>query len=352
MDPDIPTPEQIAAELHRLIRRRSGPPVFDAEGVLLALDCVRDRATSDAAHAREAALAQILAQVAATLGDPARSRAAIVLLSLEGRLLRADLTKRRQAAADELCVGEADSFRRRHERPLVEDLARTLVSTEVAHRLRCRPAGSAPDVGWVERFEAYYRIYAPLAGLRGDLEILIRAQREKPGEFDYLIAPIGASLGFYAQYLLATERLVEDFGGLWLLSDVEAETDVANAVQQLNAITVINEHDASWLRIKLRQTPDHELDPFLERISAEARGEAIIHAWADWCQTCQCPNLLAPDRTCEVHAVMEAGRSYGKVMDSEARGVLDPERQRLRAIPSEDIREIIKRFGVVRPGSE
>jgi hypothetical protein len=339
----IPTAEELVVELDALVRRRGAPQLQDCRS-LLTLSCIASRSAEDSPHVGAAALTDLLPQVAARLRDPPRSKAALALLSLDGPLVRASPGTRRQAAANALGMKQAESFRRRHEQPLLADLGAAFVAVENAYRVRSR---RSDEIDWLLRFESYYRIYTPIAGLRGDLLVLLRTQRERPDEFDYLIAQLGSSLWFYARLLRQLERFVDEHGGLWLFSDSDVETDVANAVQHLLRHPDRTQHDDSWLRLALGATPAQDLDPFLERLVADARGAAILESWVAWCRSCACP-AGPPLRDCEVHAVLEACQTYIEVLDRETVQLGQPYREQLRAIPAEDITDLIKRFGAVR----
>src|SRR4051794_36708952 len=198
--PAIPTRAALVAELQQLVRRRGAPSVTRG-GALSRLSCVGERAGAESAELVGAALADLLPQLAAKLSDPSGSRAACALLSLSGSLARSGPSTRRQAAANALGMRNGDSFRRRHERPLLEDLAAVLLRVETAYRYRTRDVDLS-RIDWIGRFQAYYRLYTPISGLRGDLLVLLGTQRERPGEFDYLIGQLGSSLWFYTRYLL------------------------------------------------------------------------------------------------------------------------------------------------------
>ena len=344
--PDVPSRTTLERELLRLVRRRSAPRL-DPDGALLGLALVSDRAGSEQPDAREAALAQLLPQIASRLDSPPEAEAVIRLLGLEGRLLRSSPGPRRNAAGQALGGIQGDSVRRRYEGPLIADLARAFLSAEVAFRRRSRDLD--PDrIDWAGRLNAYGRLYSPIAGLGGDLEILVRAQRARPGDFELLMPQLGSSLWFYARIQVELDNFVRDYGGIWLFPDAEIENDVANAIHHINRHPGVNEHDISWLRVTLRAIPDAELDGFLEAVSSDPRGREILKAWAAWCQSCRCPSIQVPQRDCEVHAVIAACNDYLDDVDRETVPLAQPIRERFGEIPLEDIRDLIKRFGAVR----
>ena len=332
-------------DLLRLVHRRSAPRL-DPRQALFGLALLSDRAGSDQPDAREAALAQLLPQIAARLSAPPEAEAVIRLLSLEGPLLRSSPSPRRDAAGQALGGIKADSVRRRYERPLIADLARALMSAEVAFRRRSRDLD--PDrIDWAGRLNSYGRLYTPIAGLGGDLEILVRAQRERSSDFKMLKPQLGSSLWFYARIQLELHNFVRDYGGIWLFPDAEIENDVANAIHHINRHPGLGEHDSSWLRVTLRGIPDHELAGFLEAVSSDPRGQAILKAWTTWCQSCRCPSIQVAERDCEIHAVIAACNDYLEDVDRETVTLAQPLRE-FREIPLENIRDLIKRFGAIR----
>lgn len=341
---EIPSPDQLAADLRRLIRRR-GVPTFPTDSPLLTLALVADRAGSDQDHAREAVLTELLGQLAPRIG-PAQGEAVLALLSLAGSRRRSSPGERREAAADILKVGDPDSIRRRPEQPLTDDLATAIIQAEAAHRTRTRELDPTL-IDWPGRFAAYGRIYSPTAALGGDLDILIRADRETD-DFTYLVAQLASSLWHYAVLLLAIHRFEEEYGGIWLLSDPNAETDAANAIFHIQRHPAFHEYDHFYLRSSLRQTPEQEFEPFHEALASDERGQEILIAWRDWCLSCTCPSLDIPERGCEVHAVITACEDYLTILDRELTTLGQPIREQLREIPVEGVKEIVKRFGAVR----
>jgi hypothetical protein len=273
---------------------------------------------------------------------------ALRLLSLTGPLAESSPGPRRDAAGELLGRLKGDSVRRRYERPLIASLARALLGAEVSFRHRTRDL-DATKIDWVGRLNSYGRLYTPITRLGGDLEVLIRKQRERPGDLTILEPQISSSLWAFAWIQLQLDAFVEEYGGIWLFSNTAVENDVANAIFHINRNPGINDHDISWLRIALRDIADRELVPFDAAIRADARGRAILTAWGRWCQSCRCPSIAVPERGCELHAVIAVCDDYLDDIDQELLGLLgQPIRDRLRDVPIETIADLIKRFGAVR----
>jgi hypothetical protein len=115
------------------------------------------------------------------------------------------------------------------------------------HMEHRHPADSRLAVQWVERFEAYYRIWTPAYALAANLEAAVKTRRDEPAEhlpwdpdsaepYDPLDQADGYgryALYAYAQFQLEVKKFMTRHGGLWLLSDVDVEQQVADAVYRI-----------------------------------------------------------------------------------------------------------------------
>lgn len=215
-----------------------------------------------------------------------------------------------------------DTFRLNYEPMVIEQLAEAVLGSAHDHKLRLgrlnleakAPVHSRLAVSWVERFEAYYRLWTPLSGLYGDVEAYYSSQleveapewwqpEEDGDEWDPQFQAEGYgrfALFHFTRFLSAKERFVRRYGGLWLVADQESEDLIANAVHQVGWQSPFNEQDDSWLRSAGADTAA-ELDPFLKELAGSEVGRGIHTEWQDWLRDCRCEQLQTDGRATYVH---------------------------------------------------
>ena len=154
-------------------------------------------------------------------------------------------------------------------------------------------------VEWLRRFESYYRMWTPICGLGNDLTAyrlhLVDSERlwdrrygtlspEDPGYSQEEQAEGYArfALYHYARFEWELHQFVVASGGLWLLSEPEAEHALADAVYEIGWNIELDELEQSYLRTVIAESPEHELYGFLERIAEEESGSRVEQVWQDW----------------------------------------------------------------------
>jgi len=214
---------------------------------------------------------------------------------------------------------------------LVEDVADELYAQDSAYRLRHKhrtererePPHTRTGVNWLERHEAYRRVWTPISALRADLAVLLGYLRGGEAGWPDLADRLMNMTWRYAQFSRELERFVEDYGGLWLLADIDSEIAAADAIRRIDYHVPFGEADSSWLRLILKGTPGEELDPFIDRILAEDRGHEILAVWMDWAVGCRC-DLESPDtELCEVHTWAAAADHFVRLIDKDWYAVAD-----------------------------
>lgn len=294
-------PETLATELHGLTK--DGVTIAGLRSCPGILGLAMVAARSLTARSDDLAVsARSLIAEAASRVDGVRRGAALVMLGLAPGTQGTLLKQRRKQAADQLYLNSVDHFRTKRESPLITAVADELYALDTTFRLRHRhrQAGERPPqhsrlgIDWLAQHRIYRRIWTPVAGMRADLNVLLGQLRElrdqglaighEPTEMQQAIADRLCSLSwFFARFQLQMERFIEEQGGLWLLSDPEAEIAVASAAYRLGLHTPFGEADASWLRVQLLESAHEELDPFVDRLVAagEIRNEFMAE-WIDW----------------------------------------------------------------------
>ncbi len=270
-------------------------------------------------------------------------------------------TQLRRDAAERWGVSES-RFRREPQRIVIEQLAEAILSrchSEALRRARRNlerrlPTTSRLAVQWLERFEAMYRIWSPASGLAGDItahaSTLLDEDRpydeldEKSGQLGYTQEHQAAGYGksalyYYARVLTEVRRFQHRYGGLWLLSDAEAEQEVADAIYRMTWHSPTNERDDSYLRSLLTEVSSDEQHDFLTAVADDRIALAIHDEWLAWLADCDCyweagrGSLAEPfpthrnhagiDARCQPHCLVAACADYMRLNDAEWAVVAD-----------------------------
>lgn len=340
-----PEPHELASELAALLRSGVTAHALLNQPQLLALAIVAAKAASqnpvDLAVAAEGLIREAAARI-----DSGTHGAASVLLALAAGT-RGSLLKNRRAQAADLLHINADHFRKVREEPLIEAVADELYAADSAWRLRHQhrtqperpPAQSRLSINWLERHQTYRRVWTPVSALRDDLIVLLDFIR-KDADWPDIADRIMNQLWRYTQFSRELARFVEDYGGLWLLADIDSEVAASDAIRRIEWHTPLGEADASWLRLILTETPQEELDAFIDRMLAEERGKEMMTVWLDWAKTCTCdPDNPNPER-CEVHRWMAACDEFVRLIDADWYRIADHYRASEADIHGLDVREL------------
>jgi hypothetical protein len=306
------------------------------------------------------------------LGGGPWSDAASALLGLTQGLRGLGITQRRERAALALDIAPL-TFQRTREKPLLEDLAEKLLELSAvgemreAHEQMSRrlPAESRLAVQWVERFEAYNRIWTPVYALGADLTAYRSTLLEEDRPYDRVPGTDGPddpgysqesqaegyarfALFRFAQYLWEVRQFMTRYGGMWLFSDGETETAVSDAVYRIAwHVTPFNERDESWLRTAMQDSRGQELHHFMQQLSNTTTGGARHEEWLEWVRSCQCRWDTASvtegedadaggdghfptsrtdariDPDCQMHCVVDACADYCDLVDRNWRQIAD-----------------------------
>lgn len=329
------------ARHHRL------PALQQAAGTVLAASAV-----STARKIEELLLLAISELDQGDYGD-----AALALFGLDPGGRGKNTKDRREAAAEHL-GRRADTFQRSYESDLLADVADRIIGLCEDQQLRDartqlerrHPAESRLAVQWVERFEAYYRIWTPAWALGAELtayrSTLLEPDRpydREPGTFGpddpgYTQEKQAEGYAVYALYRWAwlqwhQRQFMLQHGGMWLLSTTEAETKAGDLLYEIDwHVTVFNERDQSWLRNLVSQTRGQELDHFQSMLTSTVTGTERLGEWLIWCGACQCTWDTNADtegrwptsatepgiaETCQLHKVVAACDVYCALIDDE-----------------------------------
>ncbi len=217
------------------------------------------------------------------------------------------------------------------------------------------PTESRLAIAWLERFEAYYRIWTPVSGVGNDLSAyratLLEGDRpydrppgtegpDDPGYTQERQAEgyITVAVWHYTNVLCGVKQLMDRYGGMWLLSDAKAEEALAQAVYGLNWHNPNNERDDSYLRLAWDKAKG-ELDHFLRLASKDPTLAAILSEWTDWASGCSCiwdvnhevdtehfPTYRHhPDikKGCPLHDLVRACNDYCTLIDDDWQRIAD-----------------------------
>jgi hypothetical protein len=237
---------------------------------------------------------------------------------------------------------QPETFRKDREQLHVGQLAEQILKLCHEQRLRLErvnlerrhPADSRLAVQWLDRFEAYYRIWTPIQRLGGDLQAAIETRRDPDvghapwdtdGQVDrHWTGPEGQAQGYvrgalyaYAWFQLELQRFMVRHGGLWIFSDPETEQEVADSIYKISWYTTFNMEDESWLRRLLAQSQFEEELSFVELLRAVPDRPNVHQDWQEFAATCRCQDDAHVQEDCRVHALLQACERYCRLVDEE-----------------------------------
>jgi hypothetical protein len=288
-----------------------------SKGVLrlrkLVLPALR-RATIASGHAETAAqaaepavLTDLVRQSLSTISGSVSGRCAVVLLGLDPDTFDLAPNLLREDAAEIYGVSW-ERFRREPQRAVLEVVADRILEQCFAHQARLarlalerrHPADTRLAVHWLERFEAYFRIWTPVYALGADLTAYRATLLEQDRPWDRVSAAgelytqqmQAAGYGTSALYHLACaldaeQQFLVRHGGLWLLSSPEAETNARDALHTIQQSTSTNERDHSWLRVTMEDS-GREMHRFLSQLQEDRVGMSTHDEWQEWLSDCNC----------------------------------------------------------------
>jgi hypothetical protein len=170
-------------------------------------------------------------------------------------------------------------------------------------------------VDWLDRFRHYYRMWSDLQGLANDFKAYLYRRDRDPNDPEIESYP-RSSLWYFALFLVHLDRFTEEEGGLWLLSDADAEVALADAINRITWHPPAGDPDHSWLRTAIRATPGAELIGFLHVVDTTGVGPELLGRWERWLAACSC-DLDEPDPECQVHEVVRLAERYCETIDRE-----------------------------------
>lgn len=283
--------------------------------------------------------------------------AAAVLFGLEPGTRAESPTELRRSAAENWGVS-LERFRREPQATVLAQIADTILGLVHTHHQRAAhldlerrlPPTSRLAFSWLERFEAYYRIWTPVSGLGGDLtayrSTLIDPEPPIPeaGSTDEIdrdaqaAGYVAFALWQYSLFLARLGQFMIRHGGLWLLSDSRAEQDVADATYRIGWHSPNNERDDSYLR-DLCHRAGYELHPFLAQLAEEVIGRETLQEWQNWAKSCHCTWVQSDvvdaehfpthrhhpgiAERCQVHALITACGDYCALIDDDWQRIAD-----------------------------
>jgi hypothetical protein len=259
-----------------------------------------DLADGDAEE-RPAAISSLLRDAADRLGGGVWQEAAEYSLGLVRGTQRWSKSARRAAAAN-LFDRKPDTYRKSQELEVLRQMADAIL--ELCHEARLRrsridmenrrhPADSRLAVQWVERFEAYNKLWTPAYALSANLEAALQVYLDEPAphppwdpnsDSPYVPAELAqhyarAALYNLVEFQLEVKRFRSKHGGLWLMSDAETETKVSDAVYRIEWHNNLTSEDESWLRRHLADSRHEEFEQFWKLILTFVDGVRIHDKW-------------------------------------------------------------------------
>lgn len=294
---------------------------------------------ADAQTTEPAPVLHLLRQAVDTLGGGSLQEAAEYSLGLYPGTALWSSAERRERAAEQFGV-TADTFRKKPERELLGQVAEAVLALLHDTRLRRaradieahrHPADSRLAVQWVERFEAYYRIWTPVYALGANLEAALEVYTHEPlphlpwdehseqayDPIEYARSYAQEALYNYTQFHLELKRFKSKHGGLWLASDVDTEQHIADAVYRIGWHNNFFEDDEAWLRRQLADSRHEETDHFWHIVLSFDRGQRIHAQWQTLIAKAVSATTEAQQATSQPHLTIAACNDYTQLIDAE-----------------------------------
>jgi hypothetical protein len=236
---------------------------------------------------------------------------------------------------------QPETFRKEPEQLHIGQVAEEILKLCHEQRLRVErvklerrhPADSRLAVQWLDRFEAYYRIWTPISRLGDDLKAAIATRREPDlghppwnpegsdpdwnGPQDQARGYVRGALYAYAWYQLELRRFMVRHGGLWIFSSAETEQEIADCIYKIGWYTTFNTEDDSWLRRLLAQSQYEEELSFVQLLRAMPIGPSVHQEWQEFAASCDCEDDDHPKDDCRVHALIKSCERYCELVDAE-----------------------------------
>lgn len=255
-------------------------------------------------------------------------------------------SRRRREKAAEAYELTPDTFRKKPEKEVLGQVVEAILS--ICHEGRFRrarvemenkrhPADSRLTVQWVERFEAYNRIWTPVYALRANLEAALDTYEEEAADHypwdpssDEPYDPIRQAHGYarsalynYVQYLLELKRFKSLYGGLWLMSDAETEEAVSDAIYRIGWHNDINDEDESFLRRHLADVRHEEKEHFWQVVLSFSTGRKVMKQWHAMVEKGIGLRTTEERSESQVWLLMEACQEYCDLVDMDWHKIAD-----------------------------
>ncbi|MGP5044326.1 hypothetical protein ACTXJR_09945 [Glutamicibacter ardleyensis] len=300
---------------------------------------------ADAGDTEPAPVLMLIRTAIDTLGGGILQETAEYSLGLiEGTALWNSRLRREKAAALHGIV--ADTFRKKPEKEVLALVAEGVLG--ICHEAKFRqtrldmerqrhPADSRLAVQWVERFEAYYRIWTPVYALGANLATALEVHMDEPSDHlpwdpqspepyvPYLEARgyARSALYNYTQFLLELKRFMSRHGGHWLLSDAETEQTVADTVYAIGWHNDLNDEDDSFLRRHLADARHEETEHFWNIAKSFPQGLRIHDLWQTMVEDGVGITDEMEKKTSQVWLTIAACQRYCDLIDSDWMKIAD-----------------------------
>jgi len=373
-----PSEDALLAEL-TLVRDDGLPRLRHLK--LPALTAAARAVTLDEASVDHAVIEVLLRRAATRLGGGHYGDAAVALLGLDVGT-RGHTSKSRREIAALAFERTYETFRKNYEPLVLEQLAtqilvlcseqHTRASLDSLERAES-PTESAMQQVWMDRFAAYYRIWSPVSGLGNDLTAYRSTLLEADALWDRRFGTKGPddpgyskdeqaegyatfALYHYGHFEWELRQFDTLFGGHWLLSDADAEQQLADAVYRIRWHSPWNERDMSYLRTLVSEAPEQEMHGFIERLRATQLGRTTEEEWNEWTATCSCTWPFSEEprdahfptssqhegisENCELHNLVRACGDYLDLVDENWKRLADwyhIDETRRRGVSSESL---------------
>lgn len=316
--------EPSLADVRRMVSEIADAGLRSQRGLLrqpplLGLVCVARRAQSPDSRERAAALREILLELIDQLSDAELRVVARYLFGLAAGRMATKQSRLEEAGKQ---VSHSwETLRKNHAPELLDEIADRLVQLERMERAlqaieQAQPVGEELALMYLRRAHRYSTMAYHAGTMANNLAAALRHPADGPPDpVDSRADLLWAALHAWTWFSHTERHYMSSFDDMWMATDPTTNAKLIAAVLTLDRDAPFSYRDTSWLRLRLLDARDFEVDSFIEQLEASEHGQRLLGQWFGWAGRCRC--TARPRRSCPPHAFVAAATNFYETMRAE-----------------------------------